>query len=70
MSNLLNSGGFLRVWQIVGDKKKGIPPIIPICNSQWWLGVRSGKYPQPIKLGERTTVWKADDIKALIEKGV
>ena len=52
----------LRIWQIVGDRKKGIEPIIPVSRSSWWAGVRSGKYPQPVKLGDRTTVWRAEDV--------
>lgn len=58
--------GFLRLWQIVGDKKRGVPPLIPISKSSWWLGVKSGKFPQPIKLGERTTCWRVSDIMELL----
>jgi len=29
-------------------------------------GVKSGRYPKPVKLGERTTAWKIEDIRALI----
>jgi prophage regulatory protein len=38
---------------------------IPVSKSTWWEGVRSGRYPQPVKLGPRTTAWKAEDIRAL-----
>ena len=44
-----------------------IDPIIPVSRSGWWAGVKSGKYPKPIKLGERTTVWKASEVLALID---
>lgn len=60
--------GFLRLYQIVGDPKAGIPPLIPICKSAWWIGVRDGRFPSPVKLGPRTTAWKVEDIKALIEE--
>lgn len=59
--------GFVRLNQIIGDSKKGIPPIIPVSKSAWWSGVKTGRYPKSIKLSERTTVWKVDDIKALIK---
>ncbi|WP_127143122.1 helix-turn-helix transcriptional regulator [Pelagibacterium montanilacus] len=39
---------------------------IPISRSAWWSGVREGRYPQPVKLGPRTTCWKAEDIEAFI----
>jgi len=57
----------LRLWQIVGDPKKNLPPLIPISRSSWWMGVRLGRFPQPIKLGPRTTCWRAEDIYALID---
>lgn len=41
------------------------PAIIPIKKSCWWDGVRSGRFPKPVKLG-RCTMWRVEDIKALI----
>lgn len=41
--------------------------IIPISRSAWWKGCKEGRYPKPIKLGPRTSVWKASDIHALLE---
>ncbi|GBE09444.1 prophage CP4-57 regulatory protein [bacterium BMS3Abin11] len=61
--------GFLRLNQIIGNPKAGIPPIIPVSNSTWWAGVKSGKFPQSIKLGERTTAWRVEDIRKLVEEG-
>jgi prophage regulatory protein len=58
--------GFLRINQIVNVPGKATPPLIPVSRSSWLAGVKSGKYPQPVKLGERTTAWKAEDIRALI----
>ena len=45
-----------------------IEPRIPISRAAWWNGVREGKYPQPVKLGSRTTVWKESDILKLINQ--
>lgn len=67
-NEILSTAGFLRIWQIVGDKKKGIPPLIPISKSAWWDGVKTGRYPAPVKLSPRVTAWKAQDIRALIEQ--
>lgn len=60
--------GFLRLSQIIGNPKAvpPTPPIIPVKKSSWWAGVKSGKFPKPVKLGPRTTVWKVEDILALI----
>lgn len=58
--------GFLRLRQILGDKKTNTPALIPIGRTSWLNGVKSGKYPKPVKLGERTTAWRAQDIRDLI----
>jgi prophage regulatory protein len=42
----------------------------PVCAASWWNGVRAGRYPQPVKLGPRTTAWKAADIRKLIGEAV
>ena len=42
--------------------------LIPVSRSAWWAGCKSGRYPKPVKLGPRTTAWRAADIAALLEK--
>ncbi len=37
--------GYLRLWQIIGCKKRGIEPLLPISRSTWYAGIASGKYP-------------------------
>lgn len=51
--------GFLRLPKVL--------EIFPVSRSAWWAGVKSGKYPAPVKLGVRTTAWRAIDINALID---
>lgn len=60
--------GFLRLPQIVGDPKANppIPPLVPISKATWWDWVKSGKAPAPVKLSERVTAWKAEDIHNFI----
>ena len=62
--------GFVRLKQIIGDKKADppIPAVFPIGKSQWWEGVKSGRFPTPVKLGPRTTAWRVEDIRALIDE--
>lgn len=64
--------GFLRLTQIIGCKtsKSKILPLVPVCKSTWWAGVKSGLFPKPIKLGTRITVWRTQDIIKLLENGV
>ena len=51
--------GFIRLPQVL--------QFIPISKSAWWAGVASGRYPAAVKLSERTTCWRAEDIRKLIE---
>ena len=69
MENTIQRSGFLRLKQIIGDSKANppIPAIIPICATSWWQGCKSGKYPKPVKLGEKTTVWRASEVLALVK---
>ncbi|MEO8401528.1 MAG: AlpA family phage regulatory protein [Gammaproteobacteria bacterium] len=64
--------GYLRLKQILGNKHSQPPilPLIPISKSTWWEGVKTGRFPQPIKLGPRTTVWRVEDIRQLISNGI
>lgn len=55
----LPESGFVRLPQILD--------VFPVSRSSWWSGVKSGRYPQSVKLGARTTAWRADDIRNLIE---
>jgi predicted DNA-binding transcriptional regulator AlpA len=52
--------GFLRLPQVLR--------LIPVGKSTWWNGVKTGRYPKPIKLGPRTTAWRAEDIQSLIHE--
>jgi prophage regulatory protein len=37
---------------------------IPVSKSTWWLGVKVGRFPKPVKLSPRTTAWREADIDA------
>ena len=55
----LPSTGFLRIKQVL--------QIIPVGKSSWWAGIQSGRYPKGVKLGARTTAWRCEDIRQLLE---
>ena len=48
---------------------KQVLEFVPISKSSWWAGVKSGKYPKPIKLGERTTCWRLSEVMTVIDGG-
>lgn len=59
-NHFLPETGFVRLRTILN--------IIPISKSAWWSGVKSGRFPKPVKLGANTSAWRAEQIHALIEE--
>jgi prophage regulatory protein len=51
--------GLLRVKQVLR--------FVPVSRSNWWAGVKAGRFPKPFKLSERVTVWRVADIRKVIE---
>lgn len=51
--------GFIRLPQVL--------QFIPVGKSTWWSGVKSGRFPRAVKLGPKTTAWKAEDIRQLLQ---
>lgn len=52
--------GFVRLPQVLH--------VLGIGKTSFWDGVKSGRFPAPVKLGPRTTAWKVEDIRALITR--
>ena len=51
--------GFVRLPQVLS--------VIPLGKTCWWEGVKSGRFPKPVKLSARCTAWRAEDIRELIK---
>jgi predicted DNA-binding transcriptional regulator AlpA len=59
MTPKLSENALLRLPQVLA--------LVPVSRSTWWAGCKSGRFPKPVKLGPRTTAWRASDIAALLE---
>ena len=59
----LPSEGYVRIGKIVAPDG-----VIPVSRATWWEGIKSGRFPKPVKLGPNTTAWKVQDIRALISE--
>jgi predicted DNA-binding transcriptional regulator AlpA len=59
MSTTIPPTGFLRLPQVLA--------LVPISKTSWWEGCKDGRFPKPVKLGPRTTAWRAEDIAALVQ---
>lgn len=57
----LPATGYVRQAQLVGT-------ILPFSSSTLWRLVRSGKFPQPVKLSPGVTAWKAEDVRAWLDE--
>jgi predicted DNA-binding transcriptional regulator AlpA len=60
MTPELSENALLRLPQVLA--------LVPVSRSTWWAGCKSGRFPKPVKLGPRTTAWRASDIAALLER--
>lgn len=58
--NTSNTTSFLR--------EKHVRKLIPVAHSTLWAWVRSGKFPAPLKLSDRITVWRNSDVQAFIKQ--
>ena len=64
MDNDLPKTGFLRLPAIIG--RNGL---IPVTKSTWWAGIKTGRYPKPVKLSARISAWRVEDVRAFIDAG-
>ena len=42
--------------------------VIPVKKYCWWAGVKSGRFPKPVKLSPNCTAWRAEEIRELIKR--
>ena len=50
--------GFVRLPEVLA--------VIPVGKTCWWEGVKTGRFPKPVKLSTRCTAWRAEDIRELV----
>ncbi len=58
----------VRLPGIIGDKSKGIEGLCPVGKSTIYRWMEEGKFPKPIKLGERAAAWRVSDVLAFLEQ--
>lgn len=64
----MNVSRFYRLREIIGDRKQGIPGIVPVSKAAWYAGIKEGRYPKPVKLSEKTSAWRSEDIDSLVKR--
>ena len=73
----LPSTGFVRAQQLIGrpakkasgktPAKDAIPGIIPMSAATFWRRVKTAEFPSPVKLSERVTAWRVEDVRAWMQ---
>lgn len=59
-NNHSEARGFIRLPEVL--------TLIPISKSRWYEGIKLGQFPAPIKLTERTSAWRVEDINLLVQQ--
>jgi prophage regulatory protein len=44
--------------------------LIPVSRSTWFAGVRSGRFPSPVRVGARAVAWRQGDIQKIVQSGI
>ena len=52
---------------ITDDKNLSLQQIIPISRSCRLAGVKSGRFPKPVKLSAKAVAWRSLDIQTLLD---
>lgn len=64
----LPATGYVRLAQLHGNPKEGIPGILPWSPMTTWRRVRAGTFPAPLKLSERVTAWRVEDVRQWLDQ--
>lgn len=62
MEDRFPTTGFVRLSDLIGPGKP-----IPVSRSALLSWVSAGKFPRPVKLGEKISAWRVEDVRAFIE---
>ena len=52
----LPATGYIRQAQL-------IPDIVPFSSATLWREVKAGSFPAPVKLSQRVTAWRVEDVR-------
>lgn len=47
-------------------RERQVLQFVPISRGELWLRVKDGRFPQPIKMSPKISVWRSNDILALL----
>jgi hypothetical protein len=61
--------GFLRLFQVIGCKRRGLVPLVPVSESGWHRKQREVEgWPQGVLVSARTRLYPVSEIRELLER--
>ena len=66
-SSNLTLSAFVRESALIGSRRAGTKGILPFSSPTLWRMVKDGRFPKPVKLGERITAWRVEDVRAWMD---
>ncbi len=65
---VIPESGYVRVSQLLGCRRRGLVPILPISRSGLYAWIRQGRWPAPIRIGPKVIAWPAAQVRAALEE--
>ena len=60
---VLPAEGYVRVSQLLGCRRRGLVPILPLSRSGLYAWIRDGRWPAPVRLGPKVIAWPAQQVR-------
>jgi prophage regulatory protein len=64
---VLPEEGYVRISQLLGCRRRGIVPILPLSRSGLYAWIRDGRWPAPQRLGKKIVAWKSTVVREALE---
>lgn len=49
-------------------RQRQLLTLIPFSSTTLWRKVKAGEFPAPVKLSQRVTAWRAEDVRGWMDK--
>jgi predicted DNA-binding transcriptional regulator AlpA len=44
-----------------------VPDVLPFSSATLWRLVKAGKFPAPVRLSDRITAWRVEDVRTWMQ---
>lgn len=64
---VLPAEGWVREAQLLGCKRRGWLPVLPVSRYTLRVWIREGLWPAPQKIGEKMVAWRVETVREALE---